>query len=52
MEKRTEFVRIFEEENLNIREAAHHLRVNYSTAKYIIKTFRRTGQIETKRMLQ
>ena len=50
--KRLELVKIVEEENIPIKDAALRLNINYSTAKNIIKTFKRTGQVETKQMLK
>jgi hypothetical protein len=36
-----------EKQGITIKEAAKKLRINYSTAKHIVKIFRRTGQVET-----
>ena len=45
--KREQLVRLVEEQGLSIKEASDRLGINYSTAKYIVKTFRETGSIET-----
>ncbi len=50
LEKRRELVNIIERDGITIKEAANILNINYSTAKHIVKTFRRTGQLETQLM--
>jgi hypothetical protein len=32
---------------LTIKEAAQNLKINYSTAKHIVKIYKRTGEIQT-----
>ena len=45
LDKRQELVRVVEEDGLTIKEAALNLKINYSTAKHIIKVYKRTGEI-------
>jgi transposase len=40
-------IKAVEEEGLTIKEAAQNLKINYSTAKHIVKVFKRTGEIST-----
>jgi transposase len=47
LEKRKILVKIVDEEGITIKEAAQRLNLNYSTAKHIVKTFKKTGKIET-----
>jgi hypothetical protein len=41
MEKRNHLVKLVEKESLTIKDAAVQLKINYSTAKHIIKTFKK-----------
>lgn len=45
LSKREDLVRIIEEEKITIKEAAIKLGINYSTAKHIMKTYKKTGEI-------
>ena len=45
--KRQLLVDLVEDQNLSIKEASDRLSINYSTAKYIYKTFKKTGSVET-----
>jgi transposase len=36
-----------ENEGITIKEAASNLKINYSTAKHIVKVYKRTGQVTT-----
>ena len=47
VEKRQQLIQIIESEGITIKEASERLNMNYSTAKYILKTYRTTGMIET-----
>lgn len=38
------------ERGLNIKDAAVSLQLNYSTAKHIVKVYRKTGKVMTKMM--
>ncbi len=50
LEKRQQLLTIIDNEGLTIKEAAVKLGINYSTAKHIVKTFKRTGTLETQLM--
>ena len=45
LDKRSQLIHAVEEEGLTIKEAAHNLKINYSTAKHIVKVFKRTGEV-------
>jgi len=45
LSKREDLVRVIEEEKITIKEAAIKLGINYSTAKHIMKTFKKTGEV-------
>lgn len=47
LEKRQRLIKAVEEEGLTIKEAAQNLKINYSTAKHIVKVYKRTGEITT-----
>jgi DNA-binding NarL/FixJ family response regulator len=47
LEKRQRLIKAVEEEGLTIKEAAQNLKINYSTAKHIVKVFKRTGEVAT-----
>ena len=47
-----ELVKVVDEEGIPIKEAAARLNINYSTAKHIIKYFKKNGIVETKQMLK
>lgn len=49
-EKRQKLIQAVEEEGLTIKEAAQNLKINYSTAKHIVKVFKRTGEVQTQMM--
>ena len=49
-DKRSKLIKAVEEEGLTIKEAAQNLKVNYSTAKHIVKVYKRTGEIQTQMM--
>lgn len=49
-EKRKKLIQAVEEEGLTIKEAAQNLKINYSTAKHIVKVFKRTGEVQTQMM--
>ena len=40
------------ENDCSIKKASTILNINYSTAKYIIRTFNKTGTLETKQMIK
>ena len=46
MDKRELLINLVEETGLTIKEAAQKLKINYSTAKHIVKVYKRTGIIE------
>ena len=50
LEKRRRLVEYIEYEGITIKEAALLLGINYSTAKHIVKTYKRTGEVETQVM--
>ncbi len=35
---------------MTIKEAAQNLKINYSTAKHIVKVYKRTGEMQTQMM--
>lgn len=45
LDKRAQLIRAVEDEGLTIKEAAQNLKINYSTAKHIVKIYKRTGEI-------
>mmetsp|Transcript_23658 Transcript_23658/g.18099 ORF Transcript_23658/g.18099 Transcript_23658/m.18099 type:complete len:87 (-) Transcript_23658:730-990(-) len=45
LSKREDLVRVIEEERITIKEAALKLGINYSTAKHIMKTYKKTGEV-------
>lgn len=45
LDKRQKLIQAVEEEGLTIKEAAQNLKINYSTAKHIVKVFKRTGEV-------
>jgi endonuclease V-like protein UPF0215 family len=47
VEKRQKLIQLVEEDGLTIKEAAQNLKINYSTAKHIVKVFKRTGEVQT-----
>lgn len=47
MDKRQQLIKVVEEEGLTIKEAAQNLKINYSTAKHIVKVYKRTGEVST-----
>lgn len=50
--KRQSLVEKVEKEGMTIKDAAKVLDINYSTAKHIIKVYRKTGETETKIMIK
>lgn len=44
---RKNLIKLVYKDGLQIKEAASIIGINYSTAKHIIKTFKKTGNIET-----
>lgn len=40
-------VRVIEDEGITIKEAAIKLKINYSTAKHIVKTYKKTGEVQS-----
>lgn len=47
IDKRSKLIKAVEDEGLTIKEAAQNLKINYSTAKHIVKVYKRTGEIQT-----
>jgi predicted DNA-binding protein (UPF0251 family) len=47
MDIREDLVRIVEEENITIKQAAQKLKINYSTAKHIVKIYKKTGYVSS-----
>lgn len=45
MDKRTKLIKAVEDQGLTIKEAAQTLKINYSTAKHIVKVYKRTGEL-------
>ena len=45
--KRQRLIKAVEEEGLTIKEAAQNLKINYSTAKHIVKVSNKTGDVST-----
>ena len=45
--KRQQLIKAVEEEGLTIKEAAQNLNINYSTAKHIVKVYKKTGDVST-----
>lgn len=50
VDKRQKLIKAVEEDGLTIKEAAQSLKINYSTAKHIVKVYKRTGEITTQVM--
>jgi len=50
--KRQSLVEKVEKTGMTIKDAAKQLDINYSTAKHIMKVYRKTGEVETKLMLK
>lgn len=50
-DKRSKLIKAVEEEGLTIKEAAQNLKINYSTAKHIVKVYKRTGEIQTQQLV-
>ncbi len=46
VEKRQRLIKAVEEDGLTIKEAAQNLKINYSTAKHIVKVYKRTGELQ------
>ena len=44
-DNRQRLIKAVDEEGLTIKEAAQNLKINYSTAKHIVKVYKRTGEI-------
>lgn len=49
---RKTLIKLVYKDGMQIKEAAAMIGINYSTAKHIIKTFKKTGNIETRLMLK
>jgi predicted transcriptional regulator len=45
--KRQQLIKAVDEEGLTIKEAAQNLKINYSTAKHIVKVYKKTGDVST-----
>jgi predicted transcriptional regulator len=45
--KRQQLIKAVEEEGLTIKEAAQNLKINYSTAKHIVKVYKKPGDVST-----
>lgn len=43
VDKRQKLIKAVEEEGMTIKVASHNLKINYSTAKHIVKLYKRTG---------
>jgi transposase len=52
LDKRQKLVKAVEEEGLTIKEAALNLKINYSTAKHIVKVFKKTGEVSTQQNIK
>jgi hypothetical protein len=50
LDQRMQLIKIIEEEGVTIKEAANALKINYSTAKHIVKLFKKTGDVKTWQM--
>jgi hypothetical protein len=50
LDKRHKLIKAVEEDGLTIKEAAQNLKINYSTAKHIVKVYKRTGEVQTQLM--
>lgn len=50
LEKREQLIKAVEKDGLTIKEAALSLKINYSTAKHIVKMFKKTGDVQTQMM--
>ena len=50
--KRQSLVEKVDREGLTIKDAAKELEINYSTAKHIMKVYRKSGEVETKIMMK
>jgi transposase len=50
IQKRLKLVEIVEQKGYTIKEASRLMDINYSTAKHIIKEYKRTGTVETQLM--
>lgn len=47
LDKRQQLIKLVEEDGLTIKEAAQNLKINYSTAKHIVKVYKKTGEVHT-----
>jgi hypothetical protein len=45
--KKEELISVIKEEGITIKEASVKLNINYSTAKHIMKLFKKTGQVQS-----
>ena len=45
LDKREKLIKAVEDQGLTIKEAAYNLKINYSTAKHIVKVYKRTGEL-------
>lgn len=45
IDKREKLIRAVEDQGLTIKEAAQNLKINYSTAKHIVKVYKRAGEL-------
>ena len=48
--KREALIEKVDQEGMTIKDAAKEIGINYSTAKHIVKVYRKTGTVETKMM--
>lgn len=47
LSRREDLIRVIEDEKITIKDAATKLGINYSTAKHIMKTYKKTGEIHS-----
>lgn len=47
LDKRQKLIKAVEEHGVTIKVAAHGLKINYSTAKHIVKLYKRTGKVSS-----
>ena len=52
LEKRQRLIKAVNDHGLTIKEAAQILNINYSTAKHIVKFYKKTGGVQTEMMLK
>lgn len=52
MDKREHLIKLVENDGMTIKEASSNLKINYSTAKHIVKVFKKTGTVKTQHTIK